>query len=304
MAIQTAPRVVVPARPAVDVLQAAAPLAIAGVLAVLLWSYWGTLTQLAGDWRSDDNYSVGALVPVAALYLLWQDRRRLARCRIAPSWWGLAVLLVAQAVRAAGLLMLYESLERYAFVLTIWGLVLLIGGRAVFRKTFWILVFLLLMVPLPGAVHDRISPPLQRVATVMAVMTLEMLGVVVTREGNTMLLNDRVPVAVAEACSGLRMLTAFVVVSAVFAYVVERPRWQKVTLILSSIPVAIFCNLVRLVVTALLFLSFSSDVAERFFHDFAGLTMMPMAILILVGELWLLNRLVIDDERELGKVRV
>ena len=85
-----------------------------------------------------------------------------------------------------------------------------------------------------------------------------------------MVLNHEVRVAVAEACSGLRMLTAFVVVAAALAYVVNRPRWQKAALVVSSVPVAILCNLARLVATAILFMLVSSEFGERFFHDFAG----------------------------------
>jgi exosortase len=275
-------------------------LVLAALLAVLLWSYWPVLRPLAREWQTDDNYSVGALVPFAALYLLWNDRKTLARCSPRPCWWGLALILLAVAARAFGLVVLFESAERYSFILMVAGLVLLIAGRDVFRQVFWILLFLFLMVPLPGKVHNGISGPLQGLATTGAVMTLELLGVTVAREGHTMLLNDSVPLAVAEACSGLRMLTAFVVVAATLAYVVRRPRWQKAVLVCSSIPVAIICNLVRLAVTAVLFLAVSSKVGERFFHDFAGWTMMPMAVFILVGELWILSRLVIEENPNHG----
>jgi exosortase/archaeosortase family protein len=104
-------------------------------------------------------------------------------------------------------------------------------------------------------------------------------------------------VAVAEACSGLRMLTAFVVVSATLAYLVNRPRWQKGVLLVSSVPIAIACNLARLVVTAALFGAGYSKAAGTFFHDFAGLVMMPLAVFILAGELWLMKRLVIPDKK-------
>lgn len=272
---------------------AAVPLLL---LLALLASYWPTLVPLYGDWQSDDNYSVGQLVPLAAMYMLWHDRKRLAKCRPAPCWWGLAVILLAQVARGLGAALLYESLERYSLVLTLAGVILLVGGREVFRQTAWVLLFLFLMVPLPGRLHNAIAGPLQSAATGLAVGALEIMGISVLREGHTMLLNDSVPVAVAEACSGLRMLTAFVVVASVMAYVVRRPRWQRVVMVLSSIPVAIFCNQVRLVTTALLFLTLGSEVGRRFFHDFAGLTMMPLAVLILVGELFVMSRLVVEDE--------
>jgi exosortase len=271
--------------------------AVTLVVAALLWSYWPTIVLLWQDWQSDDNYSVGQLVPFAALYLLWHDRKALAACPIRVCWWGAGLILVAQAGRAFGLLFLYESAERYSLVLTVAGSVLLAAGWAVSRRVVWILVFLLLMVPLPGRVHNAISAPLQTQATTGAVFLLELLGVLVEREGHVLLLDGRVPMAVAEACSGLRMLTAFVVVGYVLAYLVRRPRWQKVVLVLSTVPIAIVCNLVRLVITGFLFLKLSSEAAERFFHDFAGWTMMPMAFALMFLELVLMAWIVVPEDR-------
>lgn len=265
------------------------------LLIALIWSYRSTLAGLISDWRGDPNYSVGLVVPFAAACLLWSDRRCLAEVPLRPCWWGLVVILLAQGMRGYGLLWLYESAERYSLVLTTVGLVWLVGGSQLLLRTGWVLLFLLLMVPLPGRVHNLVSAPLQSLATQGAVFTLELLGIGVAREGHVLLLDGRVPVAVAEACSGLRMLTAFVVVSAFLAYVVRRPRWQKAVLLISSIPIAILCNLIRLVVTALMFHASYSELADRFFHDFAGLTMMPLAVVMLAGELWLFSRLVIPD---------
>ena len=93
------------------------------------------------------------------------------------------------------------------------------------------------------------------------------------------------------------MLSAFVVVAATLAYVVRRPPWQKVALIVSSIPVAIACNLLRLVATALLFLMVSGEIAKTFFHDFAGWTMMPLAIAMLAVELWIMSKLVVSEPK-------
>ena len=271
--------------------------ALIAVVATFVWSYWPTLTDLMKEWQRDEDYSVGQLVPLAALWLLWHDRARLKTCVIRPCWWGMLVILLAQGARAFGLVQLFQSAERYSLVLTVAGVVLLVAGWQIFRRVGWILLFLFLMVPLPGRVHNMISGPLQDLATIGAVVTLELFGTTVAREGHVMVLNDNVPVAVAEACSGLRMLTAFIVVAATMAYVVNRPRWQRAVLLLSSVPIAIICNLVRLVVTAWLFLVVSGEVAERFFHDFAGWTMMPLAVVFLVAELWIMSRLVVEDAK-------
>jgi exosortase len=275
--------------------------AIALIAVAFWWVYDHILIGLWHTWMRSDDYSVGALVPPAALFLVWHYRKRLAGLTGRPCLAGIAVILIAQLIRLLGLVGMYESVERYSAVLTICGIVLLLAGWTVFFRLRWVMLFLFLAVPPPARVHNRISGPLQESATSAAVFLLEILGVTVDRTGYVVVLNDSVPLAVEEACSGLRMLTAFMVVAAVMAFLANRPTWQKVTLFISSVPIAILCNLIRLVVTALLYLSFDSQVAESFFHDFAGVTMMPLAVFMLLGELWLLR--VLFPAREAGTHR-
>lgn len=270
---------------------------LSGALVLLtVWSYWPTIVVLFKDWQRDDDYSAGQLVPLIALYLIWRERKTLAKCLLKPCWLGIALLILAQAARTHGLLFMFESGERYSLVLTIAGLVLMVAGWQVFRSISWILLFLFLMVPFPGRVHNMISGPLQKMATEGAVFLLEAFGARVSRQGNVLTLNENTPMAVVEACSGLRMLTAFIIVAAFMAYMVNRSRRQKAVLLFSSIPIAVMCNIVRLLVTGGLFIYASAEVAKEFFHDFAGLAMMPIAVLIMFGELWLMNKLIVSDE--------
>jgi len=270
------------------------------LLAVTFWSYWPIIVTLFKDWQGSDDYSAGQLVPLVAIFLVWRERKNLGKCLLKPCWsGGIALLVLAQAGRAYGLLFMYESAERYSLVLTIAGLVLMVAGRQVFRRVLWILLILLLMVPLPGRVHNMISGPLQNMATTGAVFLMEAFGIRVSQQGNVMMLNQDTPLAVAEACSGLRMLTAFVIVAAFIAYMVKRSRLQKAVLLVSSIPVAVICNIVRIFVTAVLMLKISSEAADKFFHDFAGLVMMPIAVLLMFGELWLMEKLTLPENEQI-----
>lgn len=270
--------------------------AVVILLTALLWAYWPVLLGMFKELWNDDNYSVCLLVPLVAIYLVWRDKTALSEPGASPCWWGLGLIFLAMAAYAYGLLSIRESVECYSFVLALAGLVLLVAGRRIFRRVFWILLFLFLMVPLPNTIHNMISGPMRNMATTGSVFLLEVFGVTVHQEGNVIVLSGSVPLSVAEACSGLRMLTAFIVVAAAMAFMVSRPRWQKTALVLTSIPIAIACNLARLCVTAMLYLVADSETAERFFHDFAGLTMMPIAVFILFGELWLMNKLVVADD--------
>jgi len=268
------------------------------LLAVTAWSYRGIVASLLREWQRDD-YSAGQLVPLIALFLLWRERKNLRKCLLKPCWfWGIALLILAQATRFFGLVFMFQSIDNYSLVLSIAGIVLMVAGWQVFRRVLWIILFLFLMLPLPGRVHNMISGPLQNIATTGSVFLLEAFGVRVSQEGNVVMLNESIPMAVAEACSGLRMLTAFVIVAAFTAYMVKRSRRQKAVLLLSSIPVAVICNIFRLCVTAVLFLLASAEVAQKFFHDFAGLAMMPIAVLLLFGELWLMDKLTVSEPEQ------
>ncbi len=270
--------------------------AVLTLLVVIAWSYWPVGRDLGNAWRSDDDYSVGQLVPLVAVFLAWRERDALRNPALVPYLsGGIAVVVLAHAARFAGLLLAHGSVERYALVLTIVGLVLMVAGRQVFRRMVWILLFLFLMVPLPSVIHNVISPPLRRVATTGSVVLLEAVGIDVAQQGNVIMLGESTPMAVAEACSGLRMLMAFIIVAAFIAYMVKRPRWQKAILLASSIPVAVVCNIVRIFVTAVLMLHVSSELGEKFFHDFAGYVMMPIAVMLLFGELSLMDKIFVSD---------
>ncbi len=279
-----------------------------GLLAVLLalvvvaaWSYWPVMKSLFADWQRDDDYSAGQLVPFVALFLVWRDRKILGACGLKPCWWGgITLLVLAGWARVYGLLYLYESAERYALVLTTAGLVLLVAGWQVSRRAIWILLFPFLMIPLPGQIHNMIGGPLQRVATTGSVFLLEVSGARVTQQGNIMMLNHTMPLAVAEACSGLRMLMTFVIVTAFIAYMVKRPWPQKAILLASSVAIGVICNIVRIFATAVVMLFVGAAPAEKFFHDFAGLIMMPIAVLLIFSELWLMGKLVMPDPPQSG----
>ena len=274
---------------------------VAGVLAVcFLWSYWNpTIVSLWGLWMRSDEFSSGLLVPFLAVYALWVRWHRLEGVAIRPAVaWGLAAFAAAQAVRFFGLWLMYGSAENLSLVMTIWALVLLLFGWKVIWRVWPVLAFLLLMLPFPHRVQAWITVPLQRWATSSAVFGLEMLGFEVTRMGNIIELNGA-SVAVAEACNGLRMLTAFVVIAALVALVVERRPWEKAIVITSSVPIAFMCNTLRLVITAIAFTQLNTELWEERFHDFGGLAMMPLALGMVLGELWLLKRIVVPEEAAL-----
>lgn len=249
----------------------------------LLWSYWSTIVELVVFWQRNQDYSVGMLIPPTAAYLAWRDRAMLSSDRWRPTWWGVVFFALIELGRLTGVFLGVGSAERYALVGAIAASWLAIAGWRMLWHTKWLLLFMILMIPLPSRVHEEIALPLQSLATASAVVGLELLGFFVVREGNVLQLEGGHAVAVAEACSGLRMLTAFIFVAAVLAFLVKRPAWHKAVLVGASIPIAVMCNSVRVIATSLVIYYSSSHAVTETFHDGAGLAMMPVAIAICVG---------------------
>jgi exosortase len=185
---------------------------------------------------------------------------------------------------------MYRSAERLSVVLSVAAIVLLLGGWRFLRKITPILLFLCLMLPWPNRIQTAISLPLQRWATTSAVFCLELTGREVVQDGNIIKIGET-SVAVAEACNGLRMITAFFVISGLVVLLARRARWMKAVVLISSLPIALLCNTLRLTITAIAFTILTGEGVEQLFHDFGGFAMMPLALAMVVGELWLLAQL-------------
>ena len=126
---------------------------------------------------------------------------------------------------------------------------------------------------------------------------LQTLGYDVIREGHVLHIGQT-NVAVAEACNGLRMITAFFVISALVVLVIERPFWEKCLIMLSSLPIALVCNMIRLTLTSISFTLISGETWEQVFHDFGGYAMMPTALGLIVLELWIFKILTTDPSEK------
>jgi exosortase len=207
-----------------------------------------------------------------------------------PSLWGLFAFVAAQGIRWFGLFFMYGSVERLSIILSVAALVLLLFGWQFFRKISTVLLFLCLMLPWPYRIQAAVAMPLQHWATSSAVFCLEMIGYEVVREGNVIHIGQA-SVAVAEACNGLRMITAFFVISGLVVLLIKRELWEKLLIFASGLPIALFCNTVRLTITAIAFTMLSGEYWEKIFHDFGGYAMMPLALGMIVLEFWLLTKI-------------
>src|SRR5262249_23713149 len=141
----------------------------------------------------------------------------------------------------------------------------LIGSNEI-RRHIFPLLFLYLMCPLPHRVQDAASLPLQGMCTSVSTSFLETLGVPIDRFGHVLGIAGK-KIAVSESCNGLRMAMAFLIVTAVVTYLVRRPAWQKGLVLLSCVPIALACNVARIMICALLYKLGYDQFADGLFHD-------------------------------------
>jgi exosortase len=251
------------------------------VLAVLtLFLYWSTLSHLVGQWWRDPNFSHGFFVPLFAVFVVWQERHRLAEISSSPTWLGLFVLAGALGLLITGQLGAELFLARFSFVLLLAGLILFFLGWNYFRALLFPWAFLLLMIPIPTILFNQITFPLQLQASRVAAVTLPLFGVPILREGNVIQL-PVISLEVAEACSGIRSLMTLATLAIMYGYLMERRVWVRCLLAVASIPIAIVANSVRIIGTGLLVQYWDPDKAEGFFHASWGWIIFVLSLLIL-----------------------
>jgi len=259
----------------------------------LAWSYWTTLAALVSRWSSDPQYSHGYLVPVFALYLLWVRRDRLNLNLLNANWLGMGLLMMAMGLRLAGARYHFEFFDQISLLPCVAGLFMLAGSWHGLLWSLPAVAFLAFMIPLPHSVSLAMSAPMQTIATISSTFVLQVLGRPALAEGNVILLND-IELGIVEACSGLRMLVVFYALSTAVALLIHKPLWEKLLLACSALPIALASNILRIVITGLCYEVFGDHFGGAFFHDAAGWLMMPLGLVFLGIEMWILKTLLIE----------
>jgi len=257
---------------------------------ILIWSYWTTLAEAAEKWANEPQYSHGYLVPMFAAFLLWLRREKFHLDAWQPSIWGVPALIGALLLRTIGTHFYFVWFDAISLLPCAVGLVLLTGGKPALHWSWPAIAFLVFMVPLPYRMELMMGGPLQRIATISSTFALQTLGIPALADGTVILLND-VSLGIVEACSGLRMLVVFFALSTAVALVIHRPLWEKILILVSAIPIALFVNVIRITVTGILHDTVGSQIANAVFHDLAGWLMMPLALVFLGIELTILKYL-------------
>jgi len=249
---------------------------IIGMVAV----YLPMLRKLVYDWGHDDNYSHGFLIVPIAAYLVWERRAELIAARPSPSALGLVIVAISLMMLVAGQLGAELFLTRVSLIGVLAGSVLFLYGWEHLRVVWFPLAFLLLMIPIPAIIFNPIAFPLQLLASRFGETVLRLFDVPVLREGNVITLANT-QLEVAEACSGIRSLISLLTLGIVYGYFTDKRFLVRLAIALSTIPVAIVANGLRVAGTGIAAYHYGDEAAQGFFHEFSGLVVFVVSLVML-----------------------
>jgi len=272
------------------------------IAACFLFLFHNDIWDIVNRWLIDPSWSHGLLIPLFSLYFLHQAKQDVLNATAKPNYIGLFLLIFAilfyifNIVSPAG----YAYFRQIAIVAALGSVVLFLGGWTILKFTWLPVTYLLFAIPLPERFYVSITIPMRLWAASAATIMLNLVpkleatnsGVIVEIIYKGQPLEPGLDVA--EACSGMRLLMAFLALGVAMAYLHYRPIWQRLVLLASTIPIAILCNIIRVVITGFIYVLIDPRYAQGFYHDMLGMLMLPLAFGLYGALAWFMSNLFVD----------
>ncbi len=254
---------------------------------ICLFTFSESLLELVHRWIRQEEYSHGFLIPVIVAWLLWNRRDALAESIGQPSWSGPLLILLAAAMHIVGKLSSLYFMSQLGFIVALFGVVLSVGGYSLLKVIFVPIFFLLFAIPMPYFIDSVLSYRLQLISSELGTAFIRMMQIPVYLEGNVIDLGVY-KLQVVEACSGLRYLYPLMSLGFLAAYLFQAPLWQRAAVFLSTIPITIVMNSLRIGIVGVLVNSYGPQDADGFLHMFEGWIIFLACAGVLVAEMSLL----------------
>ncbi len=270
-----------------------------GIIAVLFYFLFRhELLTLFALWMTPGE-SHGLLIPAFSLYFLYQVREELAKTKGKPNFVGVVLMLLSLSGYVASLIIRIGYFKPVMMIFMLAGIVLTVGGWPIFRLTWLPILFLIFAIKMPDQIYTPLTMKLRTWASLFAATILDFIPGLSCDSFNVVIKGtykgEPVELNVAEACSGMRLLRTFVALGVAMAWLEKRPSWQRILLLLSTIPIAIFCNMLRVLITGIIYIFVGPEYATGLLHSLLGLVMLVVAFALYGGLAWIMNNFVIDE---------
>lgn len=240
-----------------------------------------TLITLGKQVWSTEAGAHGPIVLATGIWLVARQADEF-RARATPSNPFLTALmtLASLALYVFGRAYDFISLETAGFYGACVSVLYAYFGFSVLFRNWFPLLYLGFCVPPPGWIIDSLTAPLKEFVSFAACGLLQLVGIPVFREGVTLTV-AQYQLLVEDACSGMNSLIGLVAISLFYIYLLRNASWRYSLLLVSLvIPIAIFANILRIIVLVLLTYFMGDGVAQGFLHVTAGLFLFATALIL------------------------
>ena len=250
--------------------------------------FYSSHSVMVSGWERED-YNYAYLIPVVVLYLIWEKKTQLSELESRPSWYGAILIFAGIFFYLLGELggeYLTMYISSWFFLVGVCWIHL---GWQKLKIIAFPLCVIPTMFPLPNFLYTKITLKLQLISSKLGVAVIQLYGLSAYREGNVIDLGFT-QLQVVEACSGLRYLFPLLVLGILLAYFFKAALWKRIVLVLSTIPLSIITNSLRIAMTGILFEIWGPVVADEFFHGFSGWIIFVSALAVMLLEMWILGK--------------
>ena len=258
----------------------------------LYFIYQQGITHAISSWDTPE-YSHAYLIPLISAFIIWQKYAAISRVEMLGSWIGTAVVTLGIIFWYLGELSTLYIIIKYAFLIALFGLVLSFSGLRNIHYFSFAVLLLFFTIPLPSFIYNNLSSYLQLISSKLGVEVIRLFGISVFLEGNVIDLGNY-KLQVVEACNGLRYLFPLITLGVIVAYFYQDKFWKKCLIVISTLPITILMNSIRIGVIGVLVEYWGIEMAEGFLHDFEGWVIFMICFGILLAEMWLLTKLTSD----------
>ncbi len=265
------------------------------ILACFAALHYDILYRIGIFAATDGDWSHAFLVPLISFYMIYQQRDQIDRIAPKTSWLGIPILLAGIALYFYGMYPTQNDMVKgYAMIIEIMGLVLLFTGLPLMRYLFFPILYLVFAVKINEQIWSDIAWQMQLIAAKSSVAVLDILGqtaVVKTTTIELTMPDGKISrLNVAEACSGMRMLMTFAALGVAMAYLWFPRWWARLTLVLLTVPIALFGNISRVTLLGLIY-PVNPEFAKGDFHLMLGMFMLIPAMGLFMLISWGLTQL-------------
>ncbi len=251
------------------------------VLVLFVAAYFPVFKILVGKWAGSEEYTHAFITVPIIIYMVWCKREYLLNSKYGNTLAGMPLLIISIILYLVTLQLQIPTVSSLTMVMTLLSVLVYLTGFRSIKELATPIILLIIIIPIPNQLYSMVTLPLQLKVSQISEMIIQLFNIPVMREGNIIHIPQKT-FQIVEACSGLRSMITLITLSLIMGYFMLTNLFCKGLLLVTSVPVAFFINVIRVVTLVLAFHYFQLDLTVGTAHTVLGLAVFGIALIILL----------------------